>query len=182
MKGICKAETMKLCGVCGEIFHPLHPGSRRCVKCSIMVCQKCRKEFIPKRKEYNHKFCSPKCKYNALKGKEPDSLKLKRGVRPRTSFHNHTNRRNSAFDVEWRNRVFERDNYTCRECGKRGYPIEAHHIKPFKAYPQYRFEINNGITLCKACHRKTKSYGYRKMTRYLEKRRERLNAQACLPL
>ncbi len=59
--------------------------------------------------------------------------------------------------AEWRKAVYERDHYTCRACGVRGsrrHPLNAHHIKPFMAYPESRFELSNGITLCEACHKK----------------------------
>jgi predicted DNA-binding protein YlxM (UPF0122 family)/ssDNA-binding Zn-finger/Zn-ribbon topoisomerase 1 len=79
----------------------------------------------------------------------------------------------------WRTQVFERDDYTCQECGQRGGDLEAHHnIKPFssifsdflKFYNNFSpleereillrlsdnyepfWNINNGITLCRNCH------------------------------
>jgi len=52
----------------------------------------------------------------------------------------------------WRQAVFERDDYTCQTCGVRGGDIEADHVMPFAEYPDLRFEILNGRTLCKACH------------------------------
>jgi len=55
---------------------------------------------------------------------------------------------------KWRKAVFERDNYTCQSCGKRGCYLEAHHIKPFVSNPELVFELSNGITLCKECHKK----------------------------
>ncbi len=55
---------------------------------------------------------------------------------------------------EWRKAVFERDNYTCQGCRKIGGWLEADHIKPFSLYPELRFELSNGRTLCKPCHRK----------------------------
>jgi len=55
----------------------------------------------------------------------------------------------------WRDKVFIRDDYTCQDCGKRGGDLEAHHIKSFANYPEARFAVSNGQTLCLHCHRKT---------------------------
>jgi HNH endonuclease len=61
--------------------------------------------------------------------------------------------RNMPAYIEWRKSVFERDSYTCRECGAKG-NINAHHIKAWSKHPEQRFDIDNGITLCGDCHAK----------------------------
>jgi hypothetical protein len=57
----------------------------------------------------------------------------------------------------WRDKVFLRDNWTCqnKECNKRGGELNAHHIKEFSKYPELRFVLSNGKTLCRECHKKT---------------------------
>lgn len=56
--------------------------------------------------------------------------------------------------ISWRTRVFERDRYTCAICGQVGGELNAHHIRPFKDFPDLRLELDNGVTLCKACHKR----------------------------
>lgn len=61
--------------------------------------------------------------------------------------------RSSLENKLWRIAVFKRDDYTCVMCHLRGGRLEADHIKPFSIFPELRFAINNGRTLCKPCHR-----------------------------
>jgi len=55
---------------------------------------------------------------------------------------------------EWRKKVYQRDLYHCRDCGVHceAKNIVAHHLKEFADYPELRFEIENGLTLCRTCH------------------------------
>jgi hypothetical protein len=61
--------------------------------------------------------------------------------------------RNSPEYEQWRQEVFQRDNFTCQKCGHRGGELQADHIKPFFCFSELRLDINNGRTLCKKCHR-----------------------------
>lgn len=54
---------------------------------------------------------------------------------------------------KWRLDVYRRDKFRCRwpncSCKKH---INAHHILNWAEYPLLRFEVDNGITLCKRHH------------------------------
>lgn len=65
---------------------------------------------------------------------------------------------------EWRNNVFKRDDYTCQMCFKKNIYLEADHIKPWSKYPELRYDIENGRTLCRDCHMKTPTWGARILT------------------
>ena len=54
---------------------------------------------------------------------------------------------------EWRQKVFEYDNYTCWICEEEGGELHPHHLKKFSDYPRLRFKVSNGLTLCEFCHR-----------------------------
>lgn len=55
---------------------------------------------------------------------------------------------------EWRKKVYARDKHCCRwpGCNKRT-GLQAHHIMKWSDFPGLRYEIGNGITLCKQHHK-----------------------------
>lgn len=74
--------------------------------------------------------------------------------------------RNSLEYKQWRNNVFNRDNYTCQCCGdSKGGNLEAHHFKNFIDNEDLRFELGNGITLCNECHNPNKKYSFHNVYR-----------------
>lgn len=70
----------------------------------------------------------------------------------------------------WRTAILKRDNWTCQSCDKTKMSFEVHHIKRFSVILRENkvktleeaikckelWNINNGITLCRKCHKKTK--------------------------
>ena len=67
--------------------------------------------------------------------------------------------RYSTRGIDWRKKVFAKDNFTCQNCGIRGTKLQADHIKPVFLNPELIFDLNNGRTLCISCHRKTDTFG-----------------------
>lgn len=55
----------------------------------------------------------------------------------------------------WRKEVLKEGVCAC--CGGDKY-LEAHHIMSFNSYPHLRDDVNNGVALCKWCHKKLHSY------------------------
>lgn len=150
-------EVTKTCPVCKVKF--TIPNAKRNQKtCSnscaaklrtkepkIAICIYCKNEFIVPKKRPDQKFCSFECYRKSIKGN--GSFHWKGG---KTTENKRL--RNSAKFKKWRKSVFERDNYTCQKCGASKTYIEPHHIKLFSKYPELRFSISNGITLCRYCH------------------------------
>ena len=92
------------------------------------------------------------------KGK--DSPNWKGGITPEC-----LNIRHSIEYKLWHKACLERDRFVCGVCGQKGGKLEVHHINNFAEFSELRFALNNGITLCKKCHRKFhKKYGVKNNT------------------
>jgi len=60
------------------------------------------------------------------------------------------NWRNSSLYREWREAVIERDG-SCAICGSID-DLHAHHIRHASYWPNLRFDLTNGVALCRDCH------------------------------
>lgn len=62
---------------------------------------------------------------------------------------------------QWKKDVKQRDLFICQRCGKRGTSnqMEAHHKMPVWFMSKLQFDMENGITLCKQCHKQLHGAG-----------------------
>ncbi len=114
------------------------------------ICRKC--AICGKITNHHRETCSVACRSKL------QTIKAKKNRIKNGSTKHQIDRciRYSSEADRWRKAVFARDDYTCQLCDKRGGYLEAHHRKPFAYFPELRFEISNGQTLCRKCHNKTK--------------------------
>jgi hypothetical protein len=65
---------------------------------------------------------------------------------------------NDPLYIAWRKKIFVRDRYTCQMpgCTSRGW-LEAHHIVRWADSVAGRYDVNNGICLCRKCHKYIKN-------------------------
>ncbi len=120
-------------------------------------CHYCGKIFVAARSQVKHRieaingkiggeqnlYCSEKCKADCSTHGQISYPK---------SFKNYKNKR--PLQGQWAKLVKERDNNTCQICGAKEDTMIAHHIDPVVNNPIESADLDNGITLCKACDKK----------------------------
>lgn len=142
----CKVANNK--NVFSKGFTPWNKGKKNCIPEKSLI------SMIEKKKGKKHKMSTRIKMSNLRKGDKHHNWQG--GITP----INHQIR--SSFEYRlWRESVFKRDDFTCVFCGTKGTYLHADHIKPFALYPELRFAIDNGRTLCVPCHRSTDTYGGR---------------------
>lgn len=69
-------------------------------------------------------------------------------------------KRDSPKLARWRREVRERDDYTCQYpgCGKRSKRIDVHHIAKRTERPDLKFEVSNGVCLCRLHHQRSDTH------------------------
>jgi transcription elongation factor Elf1 len=148
---------------------------RECVDCHE---RKLITEFVKGKGELYRYQCKD-CKNKARRTGRPNEGKFKPGhdkgkryQKGHTPWHNGTKgqfltvseeqkKKEKRFDCwkykQWKKQVLERDGYKCMRCGS-DYFVNAHHIKPWRKHPALRFDIENGMALCGACHGKEEGF------------------------
>lgn len=153
-KGKGKRSRQKMCIICSVVFKCNQRTDEQWEKakyCSITCLSKSRIGIA--RPDVAIMFAKTKLahpeKFIPKSGK--DHWNWKGGVSSKSRLI-----RGSQEYIKWRNDVYARDHFTCQHCHVKcsSKMIVAHHIKTFKDYPELRFVVDNGIVLCRSCHKK----------------------------
>jgi hypothetical protein len=173
-----KGKVEIVCRTCSKTFL-VYPSQRKCktTHCSMSCYNVTRIEILKKRRLpksfYEHlvrvRRANGSYVYSEEVKKKMSEAHVALDVRGernpnwkggRGQEHQRLRKTKKYFD--WRTAVFTRDGFRCVICkvqGSRKNPIEADHIKPFAYFPEYRFDISNGQTLCIPCHKETTTWG-----------------------
>ena len=144
-------------------------GCLRREKCSLLrkssslqveqKCLNCKQTFwLRQRQVLRKKYCSWECRKAHMREENSSNYgggeKIKGAANPNWKGGVDCDR-DKALVSPWRTRVFKRDKYTCARCKLSKPPtnfLRVHHIAPWSKYPDLRFQVANGITLCADCH------------------------------
>jgi hypothetical protein len=144
------------------------------------ICPQCSQEFRPFQHQIKKgygKYCSHACRdkarttrvkcvcpqcdkafevrqYRVANGETPFCSRQCCDFAKKSKVFNPEERFSSEYEA-WRREVLKRDSNTCQKCGAcavDGAKIRVHHVLPWKLFPESRFDVTNGLTLCEDCH------------------------------
>lgn len=133
-----------------------HPNYNGGVYAECDTCGKIYHITLSRYSNYNHHFCSKECyskwQSDNMRGENNPSYNPELTDEYRKQYKE-DKRVGSDMD-SWRNKVYERDNYTCQCCGdNKSGNLNAHHLNGYNWDKEHRHDVNNGVTLCKSCHK-----------------------------
>lgn len=124
-------------------------------------CSLCEKWFTPTNIQIKHRI-------SAINGKQTagaehhlycsDGCKQKCPVFKKISYRkNQAPHYHRPGQKEWKDHVMSCAEYRCEKCDKIIESGEAHHVKSVSQYPLQSMDVNNGLYLCKKCHKEIHS-------------------------
>lgn len=153
-QGIQRKEWHLKCESCGNTWKTRAPKYKAM---KLKLCRSCKAKNMPQKvREKIRNTLIKKYKTDEdFKRRVAEAQKVKSG-------ENHWNWKGGVTPITqktrtspdaraWRLAVFYRDNFTCRICNSKE-KLQAHHINSWVNFPEDRFILENGITLCKTCH------------------------------
>lgn len=166
-----KPNVINICENCGEEYEISQWESKKrrfcCFQCffeytalrngwnlgeTTLTCEQCGKEYSrPSRLNGISRFCSKPCQFNWMsentRGENSPNWKIDILRDERNK------KRILPENKKWVRDVLERDDYTCRICGAHGGKLTAHHLYSYSNYPEKKFDLDNGLTICQHEHK-----------------------------
>ncbi len=149
-----KKKYSHTCPMCNRVYTSGRKGNEKCVECH--------KELMRQNKVmYKFKERDFKGEKNPMHGRQRFGKENPNYKSSKTDEEREKERLVEGYGI-WRKQVYERDSYTCQSCGyDKGNILIAHHLDGWDWCKDKRLEVDNGITLCKPCHKKFHDrYGY----------------------
>lgn len=121
------------------------------IKKEIKICPNCDQEFLKSWKTGNT-FCSRECWRIHNRGKNHPNY---------NPFLDRVNKKDLPEYKLWSFKIKEISGFKCVKCASKK-ELNSHHIESWANNKKLRFDLSNGICLCKKCHIKLHSiYGYK---------------------
>jgi len=124
----------------------------------VCICGKSFEAYPSRIKYYSELFCSCDCRIknqgtlNPKPNLDPEYEKFSRSLRSKAKY------------LIWKKNCLERDNFSCNKCGRKS-QLTVHHLQTVWSFVERHgmnieeietdplfYNIENGITLCRACH------------------------------